>query len=137
MNYFKIFAHGDDFDVDAYATTATIGFDRVRHKGEQHYTTNGIEKLLGDGQQLSCHDQDRIATHFLEEHESELTTLAKVPGVDTFILQLQYRTDVKPILRGFWMSFSARLMYFALKAGVDPMFFVDLGRPDGRDRFRA
>ena len=133
MNFFKLFAHGTDFDVDAYAQIDPIGFDRVWHTGKQHYKTNGIEKSLGDGSQLNIFDQDRIATEFLEQHENELAELSKYPGVDTFILGLQYRTDLAPNLRGFCMSLSARLMYFALRTGVDPTFYVDLVPTDEWD----
>lgn len=133
MNHFKLFAHGVDFDVDAYADAESIGFDRVWHVGEQHYKSNGIEKSLGDGTHLSLRDQDRVAAEFLEQHESAIAELAKVPGVDAFILGLQYRTDLDPSLRGFCMSFSSRLIYFALRTGVDPTFYVDLVPTDDWD----
>ena len=126
MNFFKLFAHGVEFDADAYFSTDPIGFHRVWRVGEQHYKTNGVEKLLGDGEQLTVFDQDQIATAFLEKHEAELFTVGRLPGVDTFILGLQYRTEFGPDLRGICLSFSARLTYFVLRTGVSPSFYVDL-----------
>jgi hypothetical protein len=133
MNHFKLFAHGTEFDVDAYRATESIGFDRIWHTGEQNYKTNGLEKILGDGTRLDIFDQDRIATEFLEQHEKVLAELANYPGVDAFILGLQYRIDLEPCLRGFCLSFSARLTYFALKTGVNPTFYVDLVPTDDWD----
>jgi hypothetical protein len=133
MNFFKLFAHGEGFDVDAYAKSATIGYDCVWHAGEGHYRTNGIEKSLGNGAELDISAQDRIATEFLEEHEEALALLAKYPGVDTFILGLQYRIDLSPGLRGFCMSGSRRLMHLALRTGVDLTFYVDLVPADDFD----
>lgn len=126
MNFFKLFAHGVAFDVDSYLETDTIGFDRVWHTGEQGYKTNGIEISLGDGSLLGIDDQDLIAAEFLEHYENELIKLQSYPGVDTFVLGLQFRTNLYPNLRGFCMSFSARLMRFALRTGVEPTFYVDL-----------
>jgi hypothetical protein len=126
MSFFKLFAHGEGFDVDAYAKSATIAFDRVWHAGEGCYKTNGIEKSLGNGAELDMSAQDRIASEFLEEHEEALALLAKYPGVDTFILGLQYRIELSPGLCGFCMSASHRLMHAALRTGVDVTFYVDL-----------
>ncbi|QDT07121.1 hypothetical protein K227x_55460 [Rubripirellula lacrimiformis] len=86
MNFFKLFAHGDGLDVDSYSAADPIGFDRVWHRGDQHYKSNGIEKLLGDGNRLRLRDQDRIGTQFLEQYKSELTELAKLLGLDWTLL---------------------------------------------------
>jgi len=82
--------------------------------------------LLGDGRGLPIYEQDRIATSFLEEHQQALTELSRFPGVDTFILGLHRRIDLTPDLRGFCMSAFPRLMYFALRTGITPTFYVDL-----------
>lgn len=128
VNFFKLFAHGRTFDVDAYAKSAPIEFDRVWHVGEDSFKTNGMEKSLGDGTQLTIDDQDRIASQFLEQHEDALAELSKYPGVDTFILGLHYRIDLSPNVRGWCMSLSSRLSRIALRTGVCPIFYVDLVR---------
>ncbi len=134
-NHFTIFAHGKDFGVDAYLKGASLGFDRVWHRGDPRgcagfiqdkHPTSGVEKVLGDGRELPVYEQDRIAARFLEEHEQALTELSRFPGVDTFILGLHYRIDLTPDLRGFCMSASPGLMYFALRTRLDLTFYVEL-----------
>ena len=134
-NHFTIFAHGNNFDVDAYLKGASLKFERIWRRGDlrgcpefiqDKHPTSGVEKVLGDGRGLDMDGQDRIATSFLEEHEQALTELSRFPGVDTFILGLHYRIDLTPGLRGFCMSASAGLMYFALRTGISPTFYVEL-----------
>ena len=139
MNYFTLFAHGDEFDVDAYLKTTSLKFDKVWRRGDlrghpdfiqNKHPTSGIEKELGPGRDLSMIDQDRIARDFLEANESELKALATFPRVDTFILGLHHHIDLTPSLRGFCLSASARLAYFAVRIGITPTFYVDLERND-------
>ncbi|MGA2257828.1 MAG: hypothetical protein ABSG53_24460 [Thermoguttaceae bacterium] len=134
-NHFTIFAHGDNFDVDAYLKGTSLEFDHIWHRGDprgcpefiqDRHSTSGVEKVLGDGRGLDIREQDRIATSFLEKHEQALTELSRFPGVDYFILGLHYRIDLPPELRGFCMSASARLMHFALRTGIEQIFYVEL-----------
>jgi hypothetical protein len=134
-NHFTIFAHGDNFDVDACLKGTSLKFDRIWRRGDlrgfpdfiqDKHLTSGVEKVLGDGRVLAMDEQDRIATRFLEEHEQALTELSRFAGVDTFILGLHYRIDLTPDLRGFCMSASEGLMYFALRTGISPTFYVEL-----------
>ena len=139
MNHFTLFAHGDDFDVDAYLESTSLNFDKVWHRGDlrgcaefiqDQHLTSGVEKELGRGWEIPIHNQDQIATDFLEANENALKQLAQFPGVDTFVLGLHYRIELTLDICGFCMSTSARLMYFALRIGIDPTFYVDLDRKD-------
>jgi hypothetical protein len=137
MHHFTIFAHGKEFDPDACLRDSSLEFDRSWHLGDprgcadffqDEHPTSGIEIVLGNGRELTIDEQDRIARDFLEEHENALAQLSKYPGVDTFILGLHYRIPHTPGLRGFCMSASARLMYFALRTGVDVTFYGSFGK---------
>jgi len=139
MNHFTLFAHGDDFDVGAYLETKSLNFDKVWHRGdlrgctESKHPTSGVEKQLGCGWELPIHEQEQIATDFLETNENVLKHLAHFPGVDTFVLGLHYRIELTPGVCGFCMSASPKLMYFALRIGIDLTFYVDLDRKDFDD----
>lgn len=142
MNHFTLFAHGDGFDVDAYLEATSLSFDEIWRRGDlrgcaefiqDRRPTSGVEKQLGCGWELPIHEQDQIACDFLEAHERALKHLAQFPGVDTFILGLHYRIELTTDICGFCMSASARLLYFALRIGISPTFYVDLDRKDFDD----
>ena len=139
MNHFTLFAHGDDFDVDAYLRTTKLTFDKVWRRGDlrgcsdfiqDKHPTSGVEKALGCGWEIPIYEQDQIATDFLEANEEALKHLAQFPGVDTFILGLHRRVDLTSSVCGFCMSASPRLMYVSLRIGIDLTFYVRLERTD-------
>ncbi|MEX2171256.1 MAG: hypothetical protein WD851_18190 [Pirellulales bacterium] len=142
MNHFKLFAHGEEFDVDAFLAVTPLTIDRTWRRGDlrghpefiqDRHPTSGVEICLGPGRTLSDGEQDRIAAAFLEVNEDALKALAQFPGVTIFILGLHHYVELMPNVVGFCMSPSARLMYFALRVGLTPTFYVDLDRKDFDD----
>jgi hypothetical protein len=127
-NEFRIFAHGDDFDVDSYLTTSTLHPDHVRRRRPQGLRTTGVAFALGDGLSLRIFDQEKIAIAYLKEHKNELLALARHSGVETFILGLQYVCRVAKPHDGFCLSHSVELLWHALEIGVRPVFYVTLDR---------
>ena len=123
-NYFKLFAQGTDFDVDAYVEQSSLEFDTVWHLGEPHRRSSGCEIKLGDGNSIRLEEQDRIAVEYLETNEEGLRELAGHEGVDSVILGLHYRATAH--MAAFCMEPSERLMHFALRTGVSPVFYVEL-----------
>ncbi len=82
-NEFRVFAHGDDFDVDAYLRTSTLDPDRVWRRRSNGIQTSGVAFGLGNGLSLTIFEQERIAIKFLKEHRDALRTLAHYAGVET------------------------------------------------------
>jgi hypothetical protein len=136
MNHFKIFAHGESFDVDVYLAKSSLQFDHIWRRGDQRryacvesrHETSGVERTLGDGSKIPIHEQDRIAVEFLSVNRDLLNELAKFPGVDNFILGLHYQIELDPGTIGFCLSPSAQLMWHALEIGIEPTFYVVLDR---------
>ena len=142
-NYFRLFAHGKNFDADNCVKTSPLIFDKIWHRGDllagfeftkSTHPTSGIELCLGKGRELTIFEQDRIAADFLESNEESLKQLADYPGVDTFILGLHYRIKLDQSICGFSMSASQRLICLSLRIGIDVTFYVDLDREPTVDR---
>lgn len=92
MNEFRLFAHGVEFDPDAYLASAPLKFDGVWRKGESghnHPKSSGVFKVLGDGRTVPILEQERIAIQFLSANREALKALAQHPQVTTFILGLR------------------------------------------------
>jgi hypothetical protein len=126
-DFFRIFAHGADFDVDAYRALAPLKFDGAWHKGERghdHPKSSGVFKVLGDGQTLSIREQEEIAIEFLSANHEALQALAHYPGVTTFILGLQYPVKLALNTVAFCVSLSPLLMRHACEIGIEPTFYV-------------
>jgi hypothetical protein len=128
MQHFELFAHGDAFDVDPYVAATTLPIAYIWHRGEGHYKTSGLSMRLGDGTSIGLLKQEQIAIEFLVQHRKALQDLAEQPGVETFILGLQYHVDLRTGVVGFCMGPSAQLMELCLKIGISPMFYVSLDR---------
>ena len=136
-NFFKFFALGQDFDVDAYLETSPLRFDHVWHRGETkpggigRYPTHGASITLGDGCRLTRENQERIAIDFLERNEEPLRDLAQYEGVERVQLGIQFRVEASENLSGISVEPSMRLMYAALRIGrIQPLYFVDLVKPE-------
>lgn len=139
MNSFGIFAHGVDFDVDAFLSSTQLVPSHVWRRGDvkrhscigSRYTNSGVEFLLGDGEALLFHQQDAIATDYLATHRDALRELAQRPGVDTFGLVLQHNAAYECNVIAFGIGLSSRLMWHCLDAGCSLSFNVALKRiPD-------
>ncbi len=140
MNYFKLFAHGEKFNIDNFLETSSLNADYFWRRGDQRryapndisspHETSGIEIVLGDGKKLNRYKQDEIAVVFLEENLDEIKKLSEFPGVDTIILGIHYLIELEINTIGFTASFSSKLMSLCLETGISPNFYVDLVRND-------
>src|SRR5262245_61275935 len=131
MNEFRLFAHGVEFDPDAYLASAPLKFDGVWRKGESghdHPKSSGVVKVLGDGRTVPTCEQERIAIEYLSANREALKALAQHPQVTTFILGLQYHLVLDGNTIGFCMGPSARLMRHCLDIGISPTYYVTLDR---------
>jgi hypothetical protein len=135
-DHFELFAHGVSFDVDTYLKSAPLEFDLVWHRGEGCYRSNGVARLLGNGAIVSLADQQRIAVEFLSANRDSLMALARFPGVETFILGLQFNIELTEGLVGSCLSPSAVLMSQAQEIGISPTFYIDLNRPGEPPHYR-
>jgi hypothetical protein len=132
MNHFSIFAHGDSFKVDEFLARSTLRPDYVWRRGDQRryacvesqHETSGVEFVLGNGWQVPFQQQEDIAVAYLKEHRHELRMLSEFPGVETFILGLQYICKLHDGLLGFCAGPSAELMSHALDVGVRPDYYI-------------
>lgn len=133
INEFRLFAHGEAFDPEAYRAATTLKFDRVWHKGElrqDHPKSSGVYKVLGEGWALSILEQEQIAIQYLTANREALRQLAQAPGVTTFILGLQYQIQLEEGLAGFTVGPPAPLMRLALEIGLAPTYYVVIDRPN-------
>jgi hypothetical protein len=136
MNEFRLFAHGETFDVDAFLASTTLRPDHVWRRGdlrpcscvESRHPTSGVEFVLGDGLKVPFLQQEGIAIAYLKAHRDELRALGRFPGADTFILGLQYHMELKENVIGFSLGPSATLMRYCLEIGVRPVYYVALDR---------
>lgn len=134
MNEFRLFAHGVEFDADAYLASAPLKFDGLWRKGEAGHDrpkSSGVFKVLGDGRAVPVFEQDRIAIEFLSVNREALKALAQHPQVTTFILGLQYLIELEVNTSGFCMGPSALLMWHCLDIGISPVYYVSLDREAG------
>jgi hypothetical protein len=67
MNEFRLFAHGVEFDVDAFLASTTLRPDYVWRRGDQRryacvesrHPTSGLVLVLGDGQKVPLFEQEK------------------------------------------------------------------------------
>ena len=131
MSGFRIFAHGCDFDAGSFLATTALAFDGWWHKGEYGNdcpASNGVFKILGDGKKLNLPEQDRLAVEFLLNNRKELESLARYPGVTTFILGLQYEVELLGDCLGLCVDFSPLLMKHCLEIGLVPACYINVER---------
>jgi hypothetical protein len=128
---FRLFAHGVNFDADAYVASTPLRFDGVWHKGENgadHPKSSGVFKTLGDGLKVPLDEQEEIAIEYLSTNRDELKVLAQHPDVKTFILGLHCHIELEPSIDGFSLGPSSSLMWHALDIGVRVNFYISLDR---------
>ena len=122
MNQFQLFAHGVEFDADAYLASAPLKFDGVWRKGDSG--SSGVFKVLGDGLALPVWEQEKIAIEFLSANREALKALAEYPGVTTFVLGLQYCIELDGGTFGYCIGPTARFMRHCLDIGISPYYYV-------------
>lgn len=130
-NEFRLFAHGVEFDPNAYLASSPLKVDGVWRKGESghnHPKSSGVFKVLGDGRTLPLFEQERIAIEYLSANREALKALSQHRQVTTFILGLQYHTVLNVNTVGFAMGPSEPLMRHCLDIGILPTFYVTLDR---------
>lgn len=136
-NFFTLFAHGPGFDIDAYLATTTLDFDRIWRRGDplgcggSTRATSGVEKILGDGPNLSYDEQEEIACDYLYKHLDELHALAEYPGADTFILGFHYVLEVYSNSVAYCVGPSRELTLFAASARVSLTYYLVVERRRG------
>jgi hypothetical protein len=110
-NYFRICASGKQFNVDAFAKTTRLQFERFEHEGHQ-----GITIELGCGAELDMKEQQSIAVTFLTANRADLEELRANNAVTQFYLGLE-ETVYDPSL-GSIFDLSPSLMRIALEIGI-------------------
>ena len=72
MNEFRLFALGEEFDVDRFVKRSSLEFSRIWHRGYRkpscgtsRYPTSGCVIDLGDGLTLPLPQQEHVARDFL------------------------------------------------------------------------
>jgi hypothetical protein len=137
MNYFTVFAHGSNFDVDTYLRCTKLRFDHVWHLGEPKrfscvgspHETSGVEILLGDGARLTLDEQNRLAIDYIAANCDELRVLGKFPGVETFRVGLQRNITFHANLLCLCIGSSKRLMGQTLDIGADLSYYLNFQPP--------
>jgi hypothetical protein len=136
LNGFRLFAHGETFDVDAFQASSKLRPDYVWRRGaqrryscvESRHPTSRVEFRLGDGLSIPVEQQEDIALAYLKEHREELRALGRFQGVEVFILALQYRTEFESNVVEICLGPSAQLMWHCLDVGCEPIYYVTLDR---------
>jgi hypothetical protein len=142
-NQFVLFAHGRDFDVDAFLPTTPLAFDKVWRRNEapyegatHRYETSGVEVALGDGATLPLSEQEHIACEFLRKNRDPLRALATFAGADHRFLRLQHRFEVGSGTVGVSVGPSSCFMRALLETGFVPLYLtLVVPRPGRRSRF--
>lgn len=123
-NFFKVFALGDDFDVDAFVATSSMVPSCIWRRGEPRrggrtfYPNSGVAYEIADGYSIPFPQQENIAIAFLKANRDSLRALGQFPGVTHFTLGLQYSADAQRNLVGFAIGASPTLMWHLLDIGL-------------------
>ena len=140
-NQFILFAHGEDFDADAFLEKTSLIFEKVWRRGQPKHPggevlhkTSGVQKALGDGRVTPLPEQQRMACEFLHANRDGLRELASWPGANYRRVGLQYHLELSPGMGGFSMGPPSGLMVAALDVGFELTYYVtiDRGRPGVR-----
>jgi len=132
-NHFVLFAHGRDFDVDAFLATTPLRFDKVWRRGElasacggveHRYETAGVEVKLGDGATLPLREQEHVACEFLRRNRDPLRALTSFAGADHRFLRLQHRFEIGSGVVGMSVGPPSCLMRALLDTGFVPLYLT-------------
>ncbi|MGB2605830.1 MAG: DUF4279 domain-containing protein [Candidatus Sulfotelmatobacter sp.] len=122
-----IFAHGEQFDVDAFLAKAAPRPDFVWRR--EAPITSGVEFFLGDGRAIKLRDQEEVAIRYLRAHRDELRAIAEFPGVSAFVLGLVYIAKLDGSVSGAALDWPPELMLAALDVGISPIYYGTYDRP--------
>jgi hypothetical protein len=132
-NHFVLFAHGRDFDVDAFLATTPLAFDKIWRRGEiasacagveHRYETSGVEVCLGDGTTLPLREQEHVACAFLRGNREPLRALAAFAGADHRFLRLQHRFEIGSGVVGMTVGPPSCLMRALLETAFVPLYLT-------------
>jgi len=138
-NWIRLYALGDDFNVDAFLATTSMPANLIWRRGEPKggggafYPTSGVAFNLGDAKATPFPEQESIALAFLKTNRGELKALGQFPGVTHFTLGLQYSREFHGNFLGFCMCASPLLMWHLLDVGCTLSHYVWLERTDVED----
>ncbi len=132
FNHFRLYALGDDFNVDSYILTSPLKFSQVWYRGVGSYKSNGVEIALGDGRILSTSEQEQIAAGFLAENSKALHELGHRPDVTTFTVGIHYRHELHPNETGFTISPDRMLTMAAALLNAEVTYYVVFDRVEPR-----
>jgi hypothetical protein len=138
-NYFKVFALGENFDVDAFVAASSLVPTTVWRRGEPKggrgspYPSSGVVYDIGDGNSVPFLQQEDIAIEFLQKHRDELKALSQFPGVTHLTLGLHYTKRAERNLVGFSLSASQLLMWHLLDIGCHLTNYIWLEYPEPDD----
>jgi len=140
-NQFIIFAHGEEFDADAFLAQTALTFDKSWRRGQPKYPggevlhgTSGVQLALGDGRVIPIPEQERMACEFLQANRDSLRDLASWPGAVHRILGLQYHLELTPGIGGICMGPPPGLMQVLLDVGFRPTYYVTIDHLERRSR---
>ena len=123
-NYFKIFALGEEFDVDAFLASSSMVPSYYWRRGEPKggrgspYPSSGVTYEIADGKSVPFLQQEDLAISFLKAHREELKALGQFPGITHFTLGLEYSKAAQRNLVGFAIGTSPQLMWHLLDIGL-------------------
>jgi len=135
-NWVRVYALGEDFDVDAFMKVCFIAPSLVWRRGEpkgggaSFYPTSGIAFNLGDARTIPFPQQEGIAVAFFKAHRDDLKALGQFPGVTHFTLGLQHSTKFSGESFGCCMWASPWLMWHLLDVGCSLSNYVSAERID-------
>lgn len=136
FNYFRLFALGDDFNVDSYIVSSPLKFSQVWYRGVGSYKSNGVEIELGDGRILNTAEQEQIASRFLAENSKALHELGHRSDVTTFTVGIHYRHELHPNATGFTISPDKMLTMAAALLNAEVTYYVVFDRVEPHRRHR-
>ncbi|WP_397574339.1 hypothetical protein [Silanimonas sp.] len=138
-DWIRLFALGQDFDVDEFLRRTRLEPAQVWRRGEPRgcfgavNPTSGVAFKLGDARAIPFPSQAQIAIDFVSANRSELAALGRFPGVTFFTLGLQKSIEVRDELSGFAMPVPRELMDSLLAIGCELTHYVALDHPVRED----
>jgi hypothetical protein len=85
---------------------------------------------LGDGRAIKLCDQESMAIAYLKGQCDEFRAIAKLPGLDAFILGLVYIAKLDSGVTGVALDWDRDLMLLAVDIGITPIHYVTYDQPE-------
>lgn len=138
MNQFKIIAHGENFDVDAFLAGVSLSPSKLWHKGDVLYghkerDTSGFEIALGDGETLDNWSQQKIASEFIMANFQDLKSCGNCHGMQHYKLFIQEQVEITPDVCGIFTRLAPELLKLTILVKMEAVTYVQLVRLDRLD----